>query len=104
MSADQDPLNITILDKEYMISCEEDERELLRKASIYLNGKRQELKDSGRVIGMERVAVMAALDITHELLAYKQENDGYTNSVDDTIRRLQNKIDDALVKGRQYEM
>ncbi|MBM2829615.1 MAG: Cell division protein ZapA [Gammaproteobacteria bacterium] len=47
---------------------------------------------------------MAALNVAHELLQYKQENDSYTSQVDNLIRRLQNKIDDALVKGKQMEM
>jgi cell division protein ZapA len=63
-----------------------------------------DMKNSGRVIGSERIAVMTALNLAHELLAYKQENDDYTSSVDTTVQRLQSKIDEALVKGRQLEM
>jgi len=64
----------------------------------------QEVKNSGKVIGSERVAVMTALNIAHELLAYKRENDTYASSVDATLRRLRNKIDEALTNGRQLEM
>jgi len=59
------------------------------------------MKNSGRVIGSERIAVMTALNLAHDLLAYKQENDDYTSSVDTTIQRLQSKIDEALTKGNQ---
>ena len=64
----------------------------------------REVKASGKVIGSERIAVMAALHIAHDLLQYKDRNESYTTSVDNLIRRLQNKIDDALVKGKQMEI
>ena len=98
------PVSVTILDKEYLISCTEEEREQLHSAVNYLNMKMQEVKNSGKVIGSERVAVMTALNIAHELLAYTRENEDYTSSVDDTIKRLRNKIDEALTNGRQLEM
>ena len=97
------PVTVKILDKEYLISCSEEEREPLHTAVTYLNAKMLDMKNSGRVIGSERIAVMTALNLAHELLAYKQENDDYTSSVDTMVQRLQSKIDEALVKGRQLE-
>ena len=98
------PVNVTILDKEYLIACSDEERDLLHRAIEMLNAKMREVKASGKVIGSERIAVMAALHITHELLQYKDRNESYTNNVDNLIRRLQNKIDDALIKGKQMEI
>ena len=98
MSEATKPVSVTILEKEYLIACSEKERELLNDAASLLNDKMQEMKTSGKIIGSERIAVLAALNIAHELLAYKKENEGYTSSVDGLIRRLQNKIDDALMK------
>ena len=98
------PVSFTILDKEYLISCNEQERDALHRAIELLNRKMREVKTSGKVIGSERIAVMAALHIAHELLEYKQRNESYTSNVDSLIRRLQNKIDDALVKGKQMEI
>ena len=104
MSEAGKPVTINILEKEYLISCTEDEREQLHTAVSYLNTKMLEMKNSGRVIGSERIAVMTALNLAHELLAYKQENDDYTSNVDTAIQRLRNKIDEAITKGRQMEM
>ncbi len=101
MKENGNPVTINILDKEYLISCNEDEREQLHTAVTYLNTKMLDMKNSGRVIGSERIAVMTALNLAHDLLAYKQENDDYTSSVDTTIQRLQSKIDEALTKGNQ---
>jgi cell division protein ZapA len=104
MNENGKPVTVNILDKEYLISCDENEREQLHTAVTFLNAKMLDMKNSGRVIGSERIAVMTALNLAHELLAYKRENDDYTSSVDNTIQRLQSKIDEALVKGRQLEM
>ena len=104
MNENGKPVTVNILDKEYLISCDENEREQLHTAVTFLNAKMLGMKNSGRVIGSERIAVMTALNLAHELLAYKRENDDYTSSVDNTIQRLQSKIDKALVKGRQLEM
>lgn len=104
MSNNSRPINVTILDKEYLIACSEEERDLLHRAIELINTKMREVKASGKVIGSERIAVMTALHIAHELLQYKDKNESYTSNVDDLIRRLQNKIDDALVKGKQMEI
>ena len=98
------PVSVTILDKEYLISCEDSEREQLHTAVTFLNMKMKEVKDSGKVIGAERIAVMTALNIAHDLLAYKRQNADYTNSIDKTIQRLRNKLDEALTNGKQLEI
>ena len=104
MNENGKPVTVSILDKQYLISCHDNEREQLHTAVTFLNTKMLEMKNSGKVIGSERIAVMTSLNLAHELLAYKRENDDYTSSVDSTIQRLQSKIDEALTKGRQLEM
>ncbi len=98
------PVAVNILDKEYLISCNDEEREQLHTAVTFLNMKMKEVKDSGKVIGSERVAVMTALNISHELLAYKRTNADYTTAIDKTIQRLKNKLDEALSNGKQLEI
>lgn len=95
------PASVTILDKEYLIACSDEERSLLNDAASLLNERMQEVKTSGKIIGSERIAVLAALNIAHEMLAYKNENEGYTSNMDGVIRRIQGKIDDALMTGDQ---
>jgi len=104
MNGNGKPVNVMLLDKEYLISCTDDEREQLHTAAAFLNTKFNEVKESGKVIGSERIAVMTALNIAHELLAYKRNNEDYTTTVDSTVRRLQNKIDAALVSGLQLKI
>ncbi|MEM7027302.1 MAG: cell division protein ZapA [Pseudomonadota bacterium] len=98
------PIKVNILDKEYLISCSEEEREQLRSAVDTLNEKMLEMKNSGSVIGTERIAVMTALNMTHELLAYKQKNQDYTSNIDSTLKRLQSKINNALVRETQLDI
>ncbi len=104
MSAETTPVNVTILDKEYLVTCDDSERESLHAAVEYLNAKMRELRQSGKVIGTERIAVMTALNIAHDYLEYKDRSEDYTVKVDSSIRRLQSKIDDALTKGKQFEI
>ena len=104
MSPEAKPINIKIMDKEYLISCPEDEREQLYNAAEMVNSKMAQIKNAGSVIGSERIAVMAALNIAHELLDYRDKNAVYTSRLDDTIRRLQGKIHNALGKGEQLEI
>lgn len=104
MNQEMKPVNITILDKEYLISCADEEREQLHTSVEYLNEKLRELKKSGKVIGAERIAIMTALNLTSELLAYKKQKSDYNDLVDATLKRLQNKIDKALVKDKLLEV
>ena len=98
MTEEAKPVNVTIFDKEYLVACKEDERDQLHTAVAFLNNKLQELKRSGKVIGAERIAIITALNLTHELLAYKREKNVYNDKVDTAIRRLNSKIDRALDK------
>lgn len=98
------PVIIHILDKEYRIACPEDERDALLASVAYLNRKVKEIRDSGRVVGADRIAVMAALNITHELLQQSSRKDERTQSVTARIRVLQDKLDSALGKGNQMDL
>ncbi len=72
MSESTTPVKVQILGKEYPVSCAADEQHELLLAARYLDEKTREIRDGGRIIGTERIAVMAALNIAHELLQLKQ--------------------------------
>ncbi|MGE5758361.1 MAG: cell division protein ZapA [Sideroxydans sp.] len=61
-------LDVTILDRELRVACPEDERAELLDAVAYLDKKMREIRDAGKIASVERIAIMAALNITHELL------------------------------------
>ncbi len=68
MSDKRKTLDIAIMGKTYKVTCADEEREALQRAVAYLDQKMNEIKSSGRVGSAERIAVMAALNIAHELL------------------------------------
>ena len=61
-------VDVNIMGREFKVSCAEDEREGLMTAVSYLDKKMREIRDSGKVVGVERIAVMAALNLAHELM------------------------------------
>lgn len=71
MSAEPKGLQINIMGREFRVACPEEEQKGLLEAVDYLNQKMHEIKDHGKVIGLERIAIMAALNITHEFLSTK---------------------------------
>lgn len=98
------PITVTILDKEYIVGCAEDEREALFASVEFLNKKMQEQRDSGKVIGSERIAVMAALNVTHEYLEYRRHNETMSSDIGAGIDRIRSKINSALSRGRPLEL
>ena len=91
-------LDVTILDRELRIACPEEERQGLLDAVSYLNRKMTEIRDAGKTTNIERIAIMAALNITHELLSMKV---GKGVDLGDLARRMnsmQTAIDQALAE------
>ena len=99
MSSSVKPITVAIMDKEYVVGCAEDERESLFASGEFLNRNLREQRDSGKVIGSERVAVMAALNIAHEYLDYRRRNENVANDMVDGIERIHRKIQSALSRG-----
>lgn len=100
MSNSVKPITVNIMDKEYLVGCTEEEREALFTSVEFLNRKLREQRDSGKVIGSERVAVMAALNIAHEYLDYRRRNDSVERDFGSGLERIQTKIQAALARGR----
>eukprot|EP01030_Chromulinospumella_sphaerica_P007011 gene7011-6857_t len=86
-----------ILDKEYSIICPQEERSNLVSAARYLDGKMREIRSSGKVIGADRIAVMAALNITHDLLHKEERPDiQASGSTREQVRDLLDRVDLVL--------
>ncbi|MFN2287654.1 MAG: cell division protein ZapA [Chromatocurvus sp.] len=103
-------VSVTILDKSYQVACPEDQQADLVLSANYLDSQMRAIRDSGKVIGLERIAVMAALNISHELLRTSRTDDETrTTTPDDArseaaFRSLNNKLEEALQKLRQIEI
>lgn len=104
MTSEAEPITVHILDKDYLVACPEHEREALHASAQYLNRKMKEIRDTGKVIGAERIAVMAALNIAHEVLQSKAHKDLSTLDIGSRIHALQDKIEHALQASKQMEL
>ena len=69
MNPDPKGLQISVMGREFRVACPEHEQKGLLEAVSYLNKKMDEIRDNGKVVGLERIAIMAALNIAHELLS-----------------------------------
>jgi cell division protein ZapA len=74
MTADAKGLQINVMGREFRVACTPEEQKALLEAVDYLNRKMQEIKDQGKITGMERIAIMAALNISHEFLTTRFGN------------------------------
>ena len=88
-------VDIKILDKDYRVSCPPEEQDGLRASAEFLNGKLNEIRSKGSIIGNERIAVMAALNLAHELVTGQDYQNGFED-LDTRVSNLQKKIDIAL--------
>ncbi|QVL46346.1 MAG: cell division protein ZapA [Methylophilaceae bacterium] len=90
-------VDVQIMGREFTVSCTDEERQGLMDAVAYLDKKMRDIRDSGKVVGAERVAIMAALNLSHEVLNTKSGN----IDIGDYRRRIsamQNQIDDAIAE------
>ncbi len=95
------PVSVHILDKEYRIACKQGEQEGLLASARYVDQRMREIRQSGKVIGSDRIAVMVALNIAHELLEHKTVKDRNEQAIGQRLRSLQKKIEVALEKTPQ---
>ncbi len=108
--AQPNTVSVTILDKTYQVACPPDQQADLTSAANYLDSQMRAIRDSGKVIGLERIAVMAALNISHELLRATRDDGESPMAVPDeasneaAFRNLNNKLEEALHKLRQIEI
>lgn len=68
MSAESKGIDVTIMGRQFRVACPEEERQELLEAVAYLDKRMREIKDTGKLVGVERIAIMAGLNIAHELL------------------------------------
>lgn len=101
MNNESVPVTVQLMETEYRVACSEDKRESLLAAADYLNAKMLEIRGSGKLLGVERIAVMAALNISHELLTGRQESLEFTDAASERVQRLVEKIEAALNKSAQ---
>lgn len=91
-----EPISVSILDREYQFACQADERKALKDAAIFLDERMRSIKGAGRMMALERIAVMTALNLSDELLKLQKHEKHRQENVDNRIRMLADELDDAL--------
>ena len=91
-----EPVNIRILDREYTIGVDPDARDSLMAAAKLLDGKMREVRGANRMAAVDRIAVLAALNLAHELQQLREAGDGDAREVSRTLDALRRKLDSAL--------
>lgn len=90
-------LDVQIMGREFTVSCTDEERQGLADAVSYLDKKMRDIRDSGKITGVERIAIMAALNLSHEVLNTKS-GDIDIGDYKRRINDMQNQIDDAIAE------
>ena len=98
------PVTVYILGNEYHVSSPADQVEKLEKAAKELDARMREIKSGGRIIGMDRIAVMAALNLAFELLHGEPGGSEMNEKINNRIKKLQEDIDSALASSAQMEL
>jgi len=96
MSKEARGLDVNIMGREFRVSCTEEERRELLKAVDHLNSKMREIRDTGKVIGVERIAIMAALNIAHEYLSTRMDGGFDVGEFKRRMSSMQATIDQAI--------
>jgi cell division protein ZapA len=97
------PVTVRILDKEYRVACQPEEQEGLIESARFLDQRMREIRQTGRVIGSDRIAVMAALNIAYELLQGKQTRSTGDRDTERRLLALQQRVGDALTAHRTLD-
>jgi len=97
-------VTIRILEKEYNVACPAEEKPSLLASAELLNHKMREIRDSGKVVGLDRVAVMAALNLANELLKAQGQDEELKNIVGLRIRAMREHLDTALGPAKQLSL
>ncbi|MDJ0940439.1 MAG: cell division protein ZapA [Woeseiaceae bacterium] len=96
MSESQAMVSVRILDKEYQVACPASERTDLLDSAEVLNAKMREIRDSGRIVGLDRIAVMAALNMANDLLHAQARDKEIEGDISDRLKSISDRVESAL--------
>ena len=91
-----EPVTVRILEREYRVMCTPSERRALMESALFLDGQMREIRDSGRVSSMDKIAVMCALNLSEELLRLRQELKQREEKIDGRISDLATQLDQVI--------
>ncbi|HIJ23022.1 MAG: cell division protein ZapA [Gammaproteobacteria bacterium] len=98
------PVSVTVLQKEYKIACPPEEHAALIESAALVDQKMREIQSQGKSIGQDRIAIMAAINLTYELLQSKSTREQAESLLSSRVNRLKDRVESALFNGRQLEL
>ena len=104
MSDPRAQVSIRILDKEYQVECPADERTDLLDSAEVLNEKMREIRDSGRIVGLDRIAVMAALNMANDLLHAEKRDRYIDGNLSNRLKVMSERLETALGGNQQLDL
>ncbi len=104
MSEQTTAVQVKILDKEYQVNCPPSDQEALMKSARYLDENMRKIKGRGNIHGAEKIAVMAALNITHDMLRKNRLINETRQSTAQQVKDIEEKIDSVLTSSSQLEL
>ena len=97
-------VSVRILDKEYQVACPVDERTDLLDSAEMLNAKMREIRDSGRIVGLDRIAVMAALNMANDLIHARARDQELEGNISDRLKLISDRVDNVLSETQQLNL
>jgi cell division protein ZapA len=97
-------VSVRLLEREYQVACPAEERTDLLDSAEYLDAKMREVRDSGKVVGLDRIAVISALNLANELIKLRRNGSTVDTDIGSRLRSLRERVESALEKGQQLEL
>jgi cell division protein ZapA len=97
-------VSVRILEKEYQVACLPEERSELLDSAEFLNSKMKEIRDGGNIVGLDRIAVVAALNLSHELLKLRNRGEAAQGDVGRKVRQMRERVETVLSKSQQLDL
>ncbi len=96
MNSPSEPTTVRILEREYRVMCQPDQRRDLMESALFLDQQMRQIRDSGRISSIDKIAVMSALNLAEEVLKLRQQLAERSEKVDRRIRQMAIELDQAL--------
>ncbi|MDC0178685.1 cell division protein ZapA [Woeseiaceae bacterium] len=97
-------VSVRILEKEYQVSCPANERTALLDSAEVLNAKMREIRDSGKVVGLDRIAVMAALNMANELIHLQAKDKALEGNLGNRLKLISERVESVLGESQQLDL
>ena len=97
-------VSVRVLDREYQVACPAEERSDLLDSAEYLDAKMREVRDTGKVVGLDRIAVISALNIANELIKMRHGGGSLVGDLGARLRGMRERVETALEKSKQLEL